>query len=124
MSKVRGRRRWRAWVLWIVIPVVLLCALAYGGFQLVMVHFYPDPPAKTYPKPSNPLEAQRQDLDYFRRVLALDRSFSDPARREANERISALSKSDKVLRFPNSNLKDGQLVQSGNPEKPAVVAEK
>jgi hypothetical protein len=100
MSKARGRRRWRALVLWIAIPVVLLAALAYGGFQLVMVDFYPDPPAKNYPKPSNPLEAQRQDLDYFRRVLALDRSFSDAARREAAERISSLSKSDKVLRFP------------------------
>jgi membrane fusion protein (multidrug efflux system) len=35
-----------------------------------------------------------------------------------------LAEGDKVLRFPNSNLKEDQLVQSGNPPKPAVVAEK
>ena len=37
---------------------------------------------------------------------------------------SGLAEGDKILRFPNSNLKEDQVVQSGNPEKPTVVAEK
>jgi len=37
---------------------------------------------------------------------------------------SGLSEGDKILRFPNSALKEDQVVQSGNPEKPTVVAEK
>jgi membrane fusion protein, multidrug efflux system len=37
---------------------------------------------------------------------------------------SGLAEGDKILRFPNSALKEDQLVQSGGPEKPAVVAEK
>jgi membrane fusion protein (multidrug efflux system) len=35
-----------------------------------------------------------------------------------------LSEGDKVLRFPNSALKDGQEVQTGNTAKPALVVEK
>jgi multidrug efflux pump subunit AcrA (membrane-fusion protein) len=37
---------------------------------------------------------------------------------------SGLNEGDKILRFPNSTLKDGQEVRSGNDAKPAVVAEK
>ena len=37
---------------------------------------------------------------------------------------SGLSEGDRILRFPNSALKEDQVVQSGNPEKPTVVAEK
>ena len=37
---------------------------------------------------------------------------------------SGLNEGDRVLRFPNSALKEDQVVQSGNPEKPTVVAEK
>lgn len=95
-----GKRKIWKWVGALAAIVVVLGGLGYGSIQLMMLHFYPDPPAKNYPKPSSPLEAQRQDLDYFRRVLTLDRSFSDTARREANARLSALSKSDKVLSFP------------------------
>ena len=35
-----------------------------------------------------------------------------------------LAEGDKVLRFPNSTLKDGQAVQTGAEPKPAIVAEK
>ena len=37
---------------------------------------------------------------------------------------SGLNEGDRVLRFPNSALKEDQVVQSGNPEKPTVGAEK
>jgi len=37
---------------------------------------------------------------------------------------SGLNEGDKILRFPNTTLKDGQAVHSGADSKPAVVAEK
>ena len=37
---------------------------------------------------------------------------------------SGLNEGDKILRFPNALLKDGQEVRSGGDAKPAVVAEK
>jgi hypothetical protein len=37
---------------------------------------------------------------------------------------SGLAEGDKVLRFPNSTLKDGQPVTNGVEARPAVVAEK
>ena len=37
---------------------------------------------------------------------------------------AGLDEGDRVLRFPNSALKEDQVVQSGNPDKPTVVAEK
>jgi hypothetical protein len=37
---------------------------------------------------------------------------------------SGLVEGDKILRFPNATLKDGQEVRSGGDAKPAVVAEK
>jgi len=37
---------------------------------------------------------------------------------------SGLNEGDKILRFPNSTLKDGQEVRTGADAKPAVVAEK
>jgi membrane fusion protein, multidrug efflux system len=37
---------------------------------------------------------------------------------------SGLAEGDQVLRFPNSSLKDGQVVRTGADAKPAVVAEK
>jgi len=46
------------------------------------------------------------------------------ARSGAFALMGGLAEGDKVLRFPNSNLKEDQLVQSGSPQKPAVVAEK
>src|SRR5690348_2613173 len=95
-----GKRKVWKWVGVIAAIVVVLGGLGYGGVQLMMLHFYPDPPSKDYPKPSSALQAQRQDLDYVRRVLALDRSFSDAARREANARLASLSKSGTVLSFP------------------------
>jgi membrane fusion protein, multidrug efflux system len=37
---------------------------------------------------------------------------------------AGLAEGDRVLRFPNATLKEGQEVRSGEPEKPTVVAEK
>ncbi len=47
-------------------------------------------PRVSYPAPKSALEAQRQDLDYFAKTMALDRAFSPAARSTAEARIRAL----------------------------------
>ena len=65
---------------WVGGVAVVVAGIGYGGLQLMQAHFYPNPPAANYPKPQTALEAQRQDLDYFQKLLALDLSFSPSAR--------------------------------------------
>lgn len=77
----------------VVVALIIAVSAVLGGlYYLFGMHFYFDPPRADYPKPTSPLEAQRQDLDYFRKVLALDRSFAPAARRAAEARIAALEK--------------------------------
>jgi hypothetical protein len=78
--------------------LVVAAVAALGGlFFVFTAHFNPSPPDAGFAKPANALEAQRQDLEQFRRLVALDRSYSDPARAEANAAIDRLGKSAKVL---------------------------
>jgi hypothetical protein len=75
----------------VVVALAVVVVGAGGGlFYAFNQHFYFDPPKADYPRPANALEAQRQDLDYFRKILALDRSFSPAARAEAESRVAAL----------------------------------
>jgi hypothetical protein len=87
-----------------VVGIVVLAAIvaaAGGGFYwTVTSYFNPAPPPLDYPKPASPLEAQRQDLDYFRKLVALDRSFSDSARAAAAREIDELESSSIVLAEP------------------------
>jgi hypothetical protein len=77
-------------VIGIVVLAVVVVA-AGGGFYWAMTsYFNPAPPSLHYAKPASALEAQRQDLDYFRKLTALDRSFSPAARAEAERRIAML----------------------------------
>jgi len=69
---------------------VLVAAVGGGAFAMLKLHFNPSPPAADYPKPANLLEAQRQDLDYFAKLQALDHAFSPAARAEATRRITAM----------------------------------
>jgi hypothetical protein len=63
------------------LAIVVLLLAAVGGFALCFHHrFSPDPPSNNFPQPASALEAQRQDIEQFSRLLAMDRSFS-PARR-------------------------------------------
>jgi hypothetical protein len=82
----------------VVIALVIAVAAIGGGlFYLFTEHFYFDPPAADYPKPASAFEAQRQDLDYFRKALKLDRSFSPAAQAEALRQIAALEKLPRAL---------------------------
>src|SRR5690348_16006503 len=76
---------------------LLLAAVIAGGFYAMQLHFNPEPPPANYPKPRTMLEAQRQDLDYFRKLLALDRAFSPAARAKEEQAIDALKASSTVL---------------------------
>jgi hypothetical protein len=67
----------------------------------MLQHFDTAPPKLDYPKPANDLEAQRQDLGYFRKLIALDRSYQPAARMAAERRIAALESADKALDHPH-----------------------
>lgn len=71
--------------------LVVLLAIGGLGFALYFLHrFSPAPPGADFPKPSNALEAQHQDIEQFSRLLAMDKAFSPAAREEANRQIAAL----------------------------------
>jgi len=76
---------------WIAGGAVVIVALG-AGLYAMFLHFYPSAPKKDYPQPAGALEAQRQDLDYFAKLIALDRAFTPAARAEANRRIASLEK--------------------------------
>jgi hypothetical protein len=79
----------------VVIGVVgALLGGAYGAFTH---RFNPNPPAMDFPRPADELQAQRQDLTYFRELLAMDKSFSSAARTEALQAVSVLESSDTPL---------------------------
>jgi hypothetical protein len=81
--------------------VAALCAaLTGGGYYAMTAKFNPDPPVAHYPRPATALEAQQQDIDYFRKLIALDRSFPPAARDEAERRIAALQRLGYVLPHP------------------------
>jgi len=81
------------------------------GFLLNFRHFAP---AATYPRPRTALEAQRQDLDYFAKVIALDRAFSPAARACAGKRIAALESLPEALPPPKLQVALMQLMASAD----------
>ncbi len=76
---------------------VLGVSLVGGAFFLMKAHFNPAPPDPGFGKPANALEAQRQDLEQLRRLVALDRSYPAAGRAAANALIDTLAKDTKVL---------------------------
>ncbi|MEO0700060.1 MAG: hypothetical protein AAFY81_10175, partial [Pseudomonadota bacterium] len=60
-------------VLGLVVGLSLLIGAAFGAF---LWRFTPDIPAADYPAPANAVEARQQDLDYLRRFVAVDKSYS------------------------------------------------
>lgn len=76
----------------LVLGVGILAAVVVAAALILafVFNFHYSAPRVDYPAPQSPLEAQRQDLDYFARAMALDRSFSPTARAAAQARVSAL----------------------------------
>ena len=61
---------------WSLFAIVAIAVAASGAaLALMFHHFSPQPPGRSYPHPSNALQAQQQDLNYFSKLIALDRSF-------------------------------------------------
>jgi hypothetical protein len=87
-----------------IVAVVVLAALGagifFGSLWLMMLKFNPAPPPTDYPKPKSALEAQRQDIDYFGKLAAMDKSYSPEARAQAEREISALAARQDVLSRP------------------------
>jgi len=77
----------------IAIVTVAAAALVAGLAYAMIRHFNTQPPAASYPRPANDLEARRQDLAYFRELVALDRSFDPAARALAERHIARLEAS-------------------------------
>jgi hypothetical protein len=76
--------------LWAV-TLVLLFIGAGGSLVLYFHHkFNPAPPRADVAAPVNALEAQRQDVEQFSRLLAMDRAFSPAARVVANRHTAEL----------------------------------
>lgn len=72
------------------IAVVLVAGIVGGLAYAMLRHFNAAPPAAAFRKAADPIEAQRQDLAYFRQLMGMDRSFSPAARAEAERRLRQL----------------------------------
>jgi hypothetical protein len=82
-----------------LIALVLIAAVVFFG--AMRLHFHVSAPKPNFPAVAGNLDAQRQDMRYFRQLIALDRSFAPAARAEANRRIDALEASGTVLDRPH-----------------------
>lgn len=75
-----GIRRLAKWVGSLLLVLVVVAAgIGFAFFRT----FYPDPPKPDYPAANDLATAQRQDLDYFRHYLELNRSYTPQARERA-----------------------------------------
>lgn len=89
-----------------LIALVLIAVPAFFG--AMRLHFHISAPKPDFPAVASALDAQRQDIRYFRELLAMDRSFSPASRAEAGRRIDALEASGTVLDRPHLRV---QLMQ-------------
>jgi hypothetical protein len=75
----------------LALGLMLLFVIAAGGFFAAMLHhFHPSAPHPQRLAAAGTLEAQREDIRYFRRLISLDRSFAPAARSEVNRRLDVL----------------------------------
>ena len=75
----------------------VIASLLAAAYLAMTMRFNPSPPSSDFPKPRNSLEAQRQDLEQFKRLVALDRSYSAQNRALANRTLDAMRASSHVL---------------------------
>jgi hypothetical protein len=75
-----------------ILGAILLALVIAGGGVVTafLLKFHVSAPKADYPAPQSALEAQRQDLDYFAKAMALDRSFAPAARIAAEKRVGDL----------------------------------
>ena len=84
------------------IGLILAVVIVAGGFLVGMRHhFHPSAPRPHDPPAAGTLEAQRQDVRYFRQLIALDRSFAPTDRTEANRKLDVLEALGTVLDRPH-----------------------
>jgi hypothetical protein len=81
-----------------LIALVIMTMAFFGAMRL---HFHISAPKPNFPAAASAVEAQRQDIRYFRLLLAMDRSFAPLSRAEANRRIDALEASATLLDRPH-----------------------
>lgn len=60
-----------------LLALLIVFVFGAGLYWVVIGRFNPSSPRASYAQPADREEAQRQDLDYLRFLLRLDRSFSD-----------------------------------------------
>ncbi|MBO9663347.1 hypothetical protein [Dokdonella sp.] len=77
MAGIRRALKWSGGLL-----LCLILGAALAVFALFRT-FYPTPPKADYPPASDVATRQRQDLDYFRHYLELNRSYTPQARAQA-----------------------------------------
>ena len=88
----------------VLAAVVVLAGGLVGGFYILIIkHFDVQPPKAEYPKPRSLLEAQKQDIDYFGKLIALDRSYTPEERDRAKAKLAELKQLDRPL--PPARLK-------------------
>lgn len=70
----------------------IVVGVSAGGLLYIMHRrFNAAPPNPLFARPANELEAQRQDISYFRSLISLDRSYSAGARMQAERRLTTLA---------------------------------
>jgi len=75
----------------------IVASLLAAAYLAMTMWFNPSPPTNTFPQARSALEAQQQDLDQFKRLLALDQSYSPRQRNLANRTLDSLRASSRVL---------------------------
>jgi hypothetical protein len=76
---------------------MLLAVTPFAASYLMRTKFSPQAPVAKFRSPSSEIQAQQQDLIHFERLIALDRSFSAAARREAQARLAGMRSARNAL---------------------------
>lgn len=72
------------------ISVVLLALAVAGGLLFLAFDrtFYPEAPVADFPPPNDLAAAQKQDFEYFKHYLELDKAYTPAARKEAEQMLA------------------------------------
>src|SRR5215469_10372523 len=90
--------------------LVAAIVVVLGLVLALLLNFRHFAPKASYKTPQSALDAQRQDLDYFAKVMAFDRAFSPAARATAEARLAALDSLPEALPPPKLQVALMQLM--------------